>query len=137
MNSQTIVQLTPQSANEGDSIRIFLRDCKVDLRVGVYPAEMEKPQQVIVNVELEAALPHRYQDVSERGLDRVIDYDPLYGFICVELPKRGHIPLLETVAEQIIDFCFRDSRIQKVKVRLEKPQIYGNASAGIEITRTR
>lgn len=135
MNS--IVQLVTQRARDGDCIRVFLRDCKTELRVGVYPQEMDKPQPVIVNVEVEAALPHHYQDVTERSLDRVIDYDPLHGFICIELPKMGHIPLLETVAEQIINFCFRDPRIQKVSVRLEKPQVFSNASAGIEICRVR
>lgn len=107
------------------------------MRVGVYPTEIDKPQTVIVNVEAEAALPHHYQDLNERSLDRVLDYDPLHGFICIELPKMGHIPLLETVAEQIIDFCFRDVRIQKVCVRLEKPHVYNNATAGIEIGRVR
>lgn len=135
--SHPVVQLSTSTARDGDSIRIFLRDCKTELRVGVYPQEMEKPQPVIVNVEVEAALPHHYQDITERSLDRVIDYDPLHGFICIELPKIGHIPLLETVAEQIITFCFRDPRIQKVRVRLEKPQVFNNASAGIEISRTR
>ncbi len=138
MKNQPVVSMpSAKAAREEDSIRVFLRDCKVELRVGVYPAEMEKPQTVIVNVEAEAALPHHYQDLKERALDRVIDYDPLYGFICIELPKMGHIPLLETVAEQIIAFCFRDVRIQKVRIRLEKPQIYNNAGAGIEVYRVR
>ncbi len=137
MNSNPVAQLAASPARDSDSIRIFLHDCKVQLSVGVYPAEMEKPQLVIVNVEAEAALPHHYQDITERSLDRVIDYDPLHGFVCIELPKMGHIPLLETVAEKIIDFCLRDPRIQTVRVKLEKPQVYYNAGAGIEITRKR
>jgi dihydroneopterin aldolase len=126
------------SAREPDTIRVFLRDCIIELHVGIYTLETQAPQMVIVNVELEAALPHRYQDLGEKKLNRVIDYEPVYNFIRKELPEMGHIYLLETAAEQIIDFCFRDIRIQKVCVRLEKTRAFdGAAGAGIEISRAR
>jgi 7,8-dihydroneopterin aldolase/epimerase/oxygenase len=138
MSNSPVIQLTELSTTrEADHIRIFLRDCKTELRVGVYDAEMHGPQTVRIDVEVEAELPHHYQDLTEKNLDRVIDYEPIYKFIQTELPRMGHIPLLETVAEQIIAFCFRDPRIQKVRIRLEKSRIFGNASAGIEVCRTR
>ena len=138
MTNTSVVSLAePHAQKDGDTIQVFLKDCKVELRVGVYEAEMHKPQTVIINVEVEARLPHHYQDLDEKKLDRVIDYDPIYGFIHNELPQMGHIPLLETIAEQITTFCFRDIRIQKVRVRLEKTQALAGASAGIEISRTR
>jgi dihydroneopterin aldolase len=68
----------------------------------------------------------------------VIDYEPVYNFILNELPAMGHIHLLETLAEQIINFCFRDIRVQKVRARLEKSGIFpAAAGAGIEVSRTR
>lgn len=137
MNSNPIIQMSSNPALTGDTIRVFLNKCRTELRIGVYEQEMAAPQPVVVTVEVEAALPHHYQDVSENKLDRVIDYDPIHHFICNELPKLGHIPLLETVAEKIIEFCFRDPRIQKVRVKLEKPQVFANATAGIEILRHR
>ncbi|HUY68457.1 MAG TPA: dihydroneopterin aldolase [Alphaproteobacteria bacterium] len=138
MNPHAVVTLAPPQANEPDHIHVFLCDCTVEMRVGFHPSERTGPQPVVVAIEAEAALPHRYQDVTENSLDRVIDYEVFYRFIREELPKLGHVPLLETVAEQIADFCFRDLRIQKVRVRLEKPRIYaGTARAGIEICRSR
>jgi len=139
MNETRIIQIgEPQLAAAKDHIRVFLHDCKVALRVGAYESEMHAPQTVIINLEVGAALPHHYQDLNEKSLDRVIDYAPFYDFIQKELPGMGHIPLLETVAEQIIAFCFRDPRIQDVKVRLEKPEMFeGKARAGIEVFRTR
>jgi 7,8-dihydroneopterin aldolase/epimerase/oxygenase len=128
----------PGEAPEGDSIRIFLRDFRIELRVGVNPEEQDTSQPVIINAEVEAAVPHRYKDLKETSLERVINYASLHAFIQDELPKLGHIPLLETVAEQIIAFCFLDKRVEKVRVRLEKPQILpGAAGAGIEIFRLR
>ncbi|HEU0118689.1 MAG TPA: dihydroneopterin aldolase [Alphaproteobacteria bacterium] len=138
MTGNSIVQMTePSTAKNADRIRVFLRDCKAELRVGINPSELNAPQTVIVNVEVEAALPHRYQDLTETKLDRVINYEPIYNYIRDELPKLGHIPLLETVAEQIVGFCFQDVRVQAVRVRLEKPNVFGQASAGIEVYRTR
>ena len=93
---------------------------------------------MIINVECEAAQAERFDDLNEESLDRVIDYRHVHRFIADELPKMGHIPLLETVAEMIIAFCFRDPLIAKVRVRLEKPaKLPDVAGVGIEMFRTR
>ena len=133
-----IERIETDTQRDADVIRVFLRECRVELGVGVYQAEMQKPQPVIITVELEAALPHRYQDRSEKKLNRVIDYETIYTFIQKELPQMGHVYLLETIAEQIIEFCFRDIRVRKARVRLEKTSVFSSAAgAGIDITRTR
>ena len=138
MTTQPSVFPVSDAAREPDTIRVFVRDCKTELRVGIYDKELDKPQTVIANVEIESVLPHHYQDLNEKKLDRVIDYEPIYDFIREDLPAMGHIYLLETVAEQIISFCFRDIRVQHVKVRLEKTGIFpAAAGAGIEVSRTR
>ena len=137
MKNPSVVTLEPQLTREPDHIHVFLKDCRVELSIGYHPSERLKPQTVIVDIEAQAALPHHYQDLNENSLDRVIDYERFYDFIQNELPKLGHIPLLETVAEQIISFCFEDRRIQKVRVRLEKPNILAGSRAGIEVCRTR
>src|ERR1700743_1433873 len=99
MSSQpSILPIAEATARKPDSIRVFLRDCKTELRVGIYESEMQAPQQVMVNVEIESQLPHHYQDLNEKKLDRVIDYAPVYHFVCEQLPAIGHIYLLETVA---------------------------------------
>jgi dihydroneopterin aldolase len=136
-NDPSIISLSPQTAREPDHINVFLRDCRVELSVGYHPAERLKSQPLIIDLEVEALLPHRYQDTSENNLDRVIDYERFYDFIMKVLPTIGHIPLLETVAEQIIACCFEDRRIQKVAVRIEKPQCFAGARPGIEVRRTR
>jgi 7,8-dihydroneopterin aldolase/epimerase/oxygenase len=132
-----ILSISPQTARAPDSIQVFLKDCRVELSVGYHPAERLKPQPLIIDIEAEALLPHRYQDTNENSLDRVINYERFYDFIRNELPKLGHIPLLETVAEHIIACCFEDRRIQKVSVRIEKPQCFAGARPGIEVRRAR
>src|ERR1700735_2095210 len=97
----SIISLSPQTVREPDRIRVFLKDCRVELSIGYHPAERLKTQPLIIDIAAEALLPHRYQDTNENSLDRVIDYERFYDFIRNDLPKLGHIPLLETVAEQI------------------------------------
>lgn len=125
------------SRTDGDRVRIYLRDCAMDLRVGAYPSERHAPQPILINLELEAAALPDYRGLTEKNLDQVIDYQPIYDFIRNDLPQLGHIPLLETVAEHIVDVCFRDARVEKVRVRLEKPNALPGAYINVEITRTR
>ena len=120
-----------------DKSSVFLRDCRAQLFVGVYDHERHAPQNVLVSVEAEMALTERFDDVGEKSTARVVSYEMLYDFVRSELPKMGHIYLLESVAESIITFCFRDPRILSVTVRLEKPDIFPAASAGISMTRRR
>jgi dihydroneopterin aldolase len=121
-----------------DHVRIFLRDCAAQLRVGIEPHEKRAPQTVIVNVECEAAGAPRFDDPAEENLTRAVDYAAIYRFITEELAAMPHIPLLESAAEIIASFCLRDARVASVRVRLEKPNILpGAAGAGVEIRRTR
>ena len=138
MTNPMIQRVTPQPAHQEDRVRVFVRECRVDLRVGIYESEAQAPQPVHITVECEGAPPHHYHDRTENRLARVIDYEPLYKFMCEELPKQGHIYLLETAAEQIISFCFRDPRVREVLVRIEKTGVFPHAAgAGVELRRTR
>ena len=122
-----------------NALKVFINNCTVNLRVGVRDHEKEKTQRVIVTVEAEAPLTRSYHDKDNDDLSSVMDYSPLHNFVCHELPKKGHIPLLETIGQMIADFCFEsEPRIRKVRVRLEKPDVYPELeSAGIEMIVTR
>jgi dihydroneopterin aldolase len=125
-------------ASKSDTIRSFIRDYKTQLRVGVYESEKHAPQTVIINIEMEMADAPHYYDPAETNLERVIDYVQVHSFIADELPRLGHIPLLETLAETIIAFCFRDPLVINARVRLEKPtKLPGVAGVGVEMFRVR
>jgi 7,8-dihydroneopterin aldolase/epimerase/oxygenase len=121
-----------------DAIQIYLRDCVVPLYVGVYDHEKPNTQSVVIDVEVTAPLSHRYDDLKAGSLSLIIDYDRLYNFVTKVLPTFGHVPLLESIGERIIAFCFEDTRIEEVRVRISKPDILqGKASVGIEMRRKR
>ena len=121
-----------------NAILVYLRDCRVPLFVGIYDHEKPQAQMVIIDVEATAPLTQRYDDLKAGNIALIIDYDRLYNFVVTVLPTLGHIPLLESVAERIISFCFEDKRIHEVLVRICKPEILqGKASVGIEMRRKR
>lgn len=55
-----------------------------------------------------------------------------------EIVRRGHIDLVETLAEDIADFCLGLDCVEEVTVRASKPDAIASAKdAGVQITRAR
>ncbi|MEJ0063970.1 MAG: dihydroneopterin aldolase [Alphaproteobacteria bacterium] len=120
-----------------DMIELFLRDVPVQLRVGCCEREKQAPQTVIVSVTLTSSAPPDYLPLGD-DLAQVIDYTALHDFICRDLPSQPHRNLLETIAEHVCNFGFRDARVEKVSVKLVKPEIFPETrQTGIELTRFR
>jgi dihydroneopterin aldolase len=118
--------------------RIFLRACRVMLSVGVHASEKNAPQPVVIDVDIRTALNQTFDDDNESSLARTVNYEPLYRYLTEDLPRHGHIHLLESVAEHITAFCFRDPRVLHVRICLEKPGIFPDTGgAGVEFTRRR
>ena len=55
-----------------------------------------------------------------------------------KLTKNKHYNFLETLAEDVFDVLFKDKRIGKIKLKIEKLQILKDCtSVGIQITKKR
>ena len=123
----------PPSAAEG-VYRIFIRDLVLMCSIGAYPEERLRAQRVRFNVEM------RVQCAAgpiDDDLAKVLSYDTVVADIR-ELTGRGHINLVETLAEQIIDCCLADPRVLDVRVMVEK--LDGEPAAagvGVEFERRR
>ena len=76
-------------------------------------------------------------DSSGEKIDNVVCYNEI-SIIIKKIISSGHTILLETLAEKILVECFKNSRIETIKIRLEKLDAIDDAeSAGIEIERSR
>lgn len=114
-----------------DHVRVFLKDVVVDLSVGLHPWERhpERPTRLIVNVEMFASLP-----MAEGAF---INYDHVRQKI-QGWAGREHVELLETLAEEVVGTCFELPLVEACCVRVEKPQVFNEASgAGVELFRKR
>lgn len=113
---------------------IFVRDLKLDARLGIHEREKLAPQRVIVNVDL---------TVGERGnpltddIANVVSYEKVVDHIR-QIVAQGHVNLVETLAEMIAARCLENDWVKAVRVRVEKPDIIPQAeSVGVEIERRR
>jgi 7,8-dihydroneopterin aldolase/epimerase/oxygenase len=120
---------------------MFLRDMVLEARIGVLPHEQRAPQRVRINVDLgvedDGARPLSRQPVGRDELTRVMDYGKLAEQVR-GIVASAHVRLVETLAERIAEACLVDRRVHLARVRVEKLDIFADAtSAGVEIERRR
>lgn len=112
--------------------QIFVEDLVLQARIGVYEHEIGTHQPVVINIELSLSPVATGQ---EYGLNNIVCYDQICQGIKA-IVDRGHIGLIETLAEEIAALCLTPLRAQKVMVKISKPKaIQQAAAAGICITR--
>jgi dihydroneopterin aldolase len=111
---------------------VFVRDYVMQARIGVHAHEFNGPQRVRLNLDL--AVLETEAPIGDH-LRNVVDYDAVIKSVR-QVVEAGHVKLLETLAESIAQQCLTDSRIQRVRVQLEKLDVYADMqSVGIAIER--
>jgi dihydroneopterin aldolase len=120
---------------------VFLRDMILPARIGVYPREHAHAQRVRINIDLavrEMTAPPQVHPLSvAEELARVVDYERLANRVRA-IVSAGHVRLVETLAETLARACLDDDRVQLARVRVEKLDVFSDAtSAGVEIERRR
>ena len=113
--------------------RIFLRDFRLQVSIGIHDFEKEKPQTVVVNVDLVLAPPRRA--LNDR-IANVLNYDKVHDAI-LALAGSRHFNLQETLVEAILDLCLAHPEVVEARVSTEKPDVYKDCRVGYEATRRR
>jgi len=118
---------------------MFLRDLVLAASIGVHPHEHAAPQRVRINVDLgvedDGARLLSRKPVGRDELSRVVDYEQVAATVRTIIGA-GHVRLVETLAERIAEACLADRRIHLARIRVEKLDIFADAtSAGVEIER--
>jgi len=115
------------------SRRIFLRDFRLEVSIGIHSFERARPQAVLVNVDLllDPARVPQADDIAE-----VLDYDFLRDGIRA-LAVARHFDLQETLCEAILDLCLARGEVIEARVSTEKPDVYPDARVGYEVIRRR
>ena len=108
----------------------MIKNLRLSCIIGVHPDERRKRRETIINIWL-------WVDFSraERSdnLEDTMDYGELHDKL-VSLVEGSEFRLMESLARRIADLCLDDGRVEKVKVRVEKPGAIKMAeNAGVEI----
>ncbi len=113
---------------------VFVRNMVLKALVGIFPEERENPQPIRINVDLAV---HDIKPGDAPSSTEIVRYDHVAERIRTEV-DRGHVSLMESLAERIATTCLQDDRILVVQVRLEKLEAIDDAeSVGIAIRRDR
>lgn len=115
--------------------RIFLRNCELPVRIGVYAHEKSQAQRIRLNVEMYVLLTD--STTKDDDLSHVVDYDIMRQSI-VNRITQGHIELQETLCDDIAAQLLQHPKVQAVRISTEKPDIYSDCEAvGIEVFRVK
>ncbi len=114
--------------------KVLIKELILNLRLGYYDFEKAKPQKVKFSLEVD------YRDkkpTNDKDLKSIVNYDKLVKLI-KKLVKNKHYNFLETLAEDIFDELFKDIRIDKITLQIEKLEIIKDCSSvGIQISKKR
>ena len=123
-----------QKTNFDYKKKVIIKDLILNFFIGYYSSEKVKKQNVKFNIEL------NYTDQknhSDKDIKSIIDYGKIIKVI-KNLTENKHYNFLETLADDFFDELFKEERIYKIKLKIEKlDAIREAASVGIEITKNR
>ena len=114
--------------------KVLIKELILNLKLGYYDFEKENQQKVKFSLEV------NYQDkkpTNDKDLKSIVNYSKLVKLI-KKLVKNKHYNFLETLAEDVFDELFKDRRIDKISLQIEKLEIIKDCSSvGIQISKKR
>jgi len=114
--------------------KILINELILDLKLGYYDFEKVKAQKVKFSLEID------YEDkkpTNDKDIKSIVNYGTIVKLI-KNLVKKKHYNFLETLAEAVFDELFKDQRIGKITLKIEKLEILKNCSSvGIQISKKR
>jgi dihydroneopterin aldolase len=133
-NNLKIVKIDKNKSLFNYEKKILINDLVLDLKLGYYDFEKEKAQKVKFSLEID------YEDkkpTNDKDLKSIVNYGTIVKLI-TKLVKKKHYNFLETLAESVFDELFKDKRIGKIMLKIEKMEILKECSSvGIQITKKR
>ena len=113
------------------SKKIIVKDLILLLSVGVHQFEKLEKQRVKFNIEITTD-PNLKPDIKS-----IVNYENVINDI-KRLTKKNHFELLEGLSESLFDEMFKNKKIKKIKLKIEKLDIIKETnSVGIEVVKTR
>ena len=133
-NNLKIVKIDKNKSLFNYEKKVLIKELILNIKLGYFDFEKKKPQKVKFSLEA------NYKDkkpTNDKDLKSIVNYDKLVRLI-KKLVKNRHYNFLETLAEDIFDELFKDKRIDKIVLKIEKLEIIKDCSSvGIQISKKR
>ena len=133
-NNLKIIKIDKEKILFNYEKKVLIKELVLNIKLGYFDFEKEKPQKVKFSLEA------NYKDkkpTNDKDLKSIVNYDKLVRLI-KKLVKNKHYNFLETLAEDVFDEIFKDKRIDKILLKIEKLEIIKDCSSvGIQIVKKR
>ena len=133
-NNLKVVKIDKNKSLFNYEKKVLIKDLILDLKLGYYDFEKDQTQNVKFTLEI------NYKDkkpTNDKDLKSIVNYDKIVKLI-KKLVKNKHYNFLETLAEDVFDELFKDRRIDKITLQIEKLEIMKDCtSVGIQISKKR
>ena len=133
-NNLKVVKIDKNKSLFNYEKKILIKELILNLKLGYYNFEKEKSQKVKFNLEID------YEDkkpTNDKDIKSIVNYGKVVKLI-TKLVSKKHYNFLETLAEDVFDVLFKDKRIGKIMLQIEKLEILKECtSVGIQITKKR
>ena len=111
--------------------KVIVKDLILLISVGIHQFEKQKKQKVKFNLVITTD-PNLKSDIKS-----IVNYESVINDI-KKITEKKHFELLESLSENIFDEIFKNKKIKKVKLKIEKLDIIKETkSVGIEFIKTK
>ena len=133
-NNLKIVKIDKNKSLFNYEKKILIKDLTLDLKLGYYDQEKNKKQKVKFSLDIDCK---NKKPTNDKDIKSIVNYDKIVKLI-EKLVKNKHYNFLETLAEDVFDELFKDKRIDKIVLQIEKLEILNQCtSVGIQISKKR
>ena len=133
-NNLKIVKIDKNKTLFNYEKKVLIKELILNLKLGYYDFEKATPQKVKFSLEA------NYEDKkpsNDRDIKSIVNYSKIVRLV-KKLVKNKHYNFLETLAEDVFDELFKDKRIDKISLQIEKLEIMKDCSSvGIQISKKR
>ena len=133
-NNLKVVKIDKNKSLFNYEKKILINELILNLKLGYYDFEKEKSQKVKFSLEID------YEDkkpTNDKDIKSIVNYGTVVKLI-TKLVKKKHYNFLESLAEAVFDELFKDKRIGRILLKIEKLEILKDCSSvGIQITKKR
>ena len=133
-NNLKVVKIDKNKSLFNYEKKILINELILDLKLGYYDFEKKRSQKIKFSLEID------YEDkkpTNDKDIKSIVNYGTVVKLI-TKLVKKKHYNFLESLAEAIFNELFKDKRIGKIMLKIEKLEILKDCSSvGIQITKKR
>ncbi len=133
-NNLKVVKIDKDKSLFNYEKKILINELILNLKLGYYDFEKKKSQKIKFSLEID------YEDkkpTNDKDIKSIVNYGTVVKLI-TKLVKKKHYNFLESLAEAVFDELFKDKRIGKIMLKIEKLEILKDCSSvGIQITKKR